>query len=106
VLKQLIIGLNLATITVTTAIGSASADLAKVAPGGGIQVTIQLLPSQQRPNLTKADVDAVQKTVGSRIKKLGLATPIFQPASGGKLIVKLVNKTPRTKSQTSSFREF
>jgi preprotein translocase subunit SecD len=56
---------------------------------GGSQLTIRLKPTKEHPNITKSDLDAVQKTIASRIQSLGIPQSEIKVAGNDEIIVRL-----------------
>ena len=56
---------------------------------GGSQLTIQLKPTAEHPQITPADIDDVKKTIDKRINGLGISNAIIQSAGIDRVIVKL-----------------
>jgi preprotein translocase subunit SecD len=56
---------------------------------GGSQLTIQVKPTKEHPNITKLDLDAVQKVVENRINGLGVSEALIQSAGNNQILVQL-----------------
>ncbi len=65
--------------------------LAQVRPQsrGGSQLTIQLKPTADRPQITPADLTAVTKTLEYRLNGLGIANASLQTVGNNRIVVKL-----------------
>ncbi len=56
---------------------------------GGSQLTIQVKPTKEHPDVTKADLDAVQKVIENRINGLGVSEALIQSAGNNQILVQL-----------------
>lgn len=56
---------------------------------GGSQLTIQVKPTKEHPDITKLDLDAVQKVIENRINGLGVSEALIQSAGNNQISVQL-----------------
>ena len=56
---------------------------------GGSQLTIQVKPTKEHPDITKSDLDAVQKVIENRINGLGVSEALIQSAGNNQILVQL-----------------
>lgn len=56
---------------------------------GGSQLTIQVKPTKEHPNITQLDLDAVQKVIENRINGLGVSEALIQSAGNNQILVQL-----------------
>jgi len=56
---------------------------------GGSQLTIQIKPTTEHPNITQLDLDAVQKVIENRINGLGVSEALIQSAGNNQILVQL-----------------
>jgi len=56
---------------------------------GGSQLTIQVKPTIEHPNITQLDLDAVQKVIENRINGLGVSEALIQSAGNNQILVQL-----------------
>lgn len=56
---------------------------------GGSQLTIQVKPTPEHPNISKFDLDAVQKVIENRINGLGVSEALIQSAGNNQVLVQL-----------------
>lgn len=56
---------------------------------GGSQLTIQVKPTKEHPDITKLDLDAVQKVIENRINGLGVSEALIQSAGNNQILVQL-----------------
>jgi preprotein translocase subunit SecD len=56
---------------------------------GGSQLTIQVKPTKEHPNVTKADLEAVQKVLDKRINGLGVSEASIQSTGNNQILVQL-----------------
>ena len=56
---------------------------------GGSQLTIQVKPTTEHPNITQLDLDAVQKVIENRINGLGVSEALIQSAGNNQILVQL-----------------
>lgn len=56
---------------------------------GGSQLTIQVKPTKEHPDITKSDLDAVQKVIENRINGLGVSEALIQSAGNNQIFVQL-----------------
>jgi preprotein translocase subunit SecD len=56
---------------------------------GGSQLTIQVKPTKEHPDVTKADLEAVQKVLDKRINGLGVSEASIQLTGNNQIIVQL-----------------
>ncbi|WP_373540631.1 protein translocase subunit SecD [Chamaesiphon sp.] len=56
---------------------------------GGSQLTIQVKPTPDHPDITPSDLDAVQKVIENRINGLGVSEALIQSAGNNQILVQL-----------------
>ncbi|WP_414567734.1 protein translocase subunit SecD [Nostoc sp. CCY 9925] len=56
---------------------------------GGSQLTIQVKPSAEIPQITERELEAVKKVVEGRINGLGVSEPVIQTVGADKILVQL-----------------
>jgi preprotein translocase subunit SecD len=56
---------------------------------GGSELTIQVKPTKEHPNISKLDIDAVQKVIENRINGLGVSEALIQSAGNNQILVQL-----------------
>ena len=56
---------------------------------GGSQLTIQVKPTKEHPDITQLDLDAVQKVIENRINGLGVSEALIQSAGNNQILVQL-----------------
>jgi preprotein translocase subunit SecD len=56
---------------------------------GGSELTIQVQPTKEHPNISKLDIDAVQKVIENRINGLGVSEALIQSAGNNQILVQL-----------------
>ncbi len=56
---------------------------------GGSQLTIQVKPTKEHPDISKLDLDAVQKVIENRINGLGVSEALIQSAGNNQILVQL-----------------
>jgi preprotein translocase subunit SecD len=56
---------------------------------GGSQLTVQVKPTKEHPNITSEDLDAVQKVLENRINGLGVSEALIQASGNDKILVQL-----------------
>lgn len=56
---------------------------------GGSQLTIQVKPTKEHPDITQLDLEAVQKVIENRINGLGVSEALIQSAGNNQILVQL-----------------
>ncbi len=56
---------------------------------GGSELTIQVKPTKEHPEISKLDIDAVQKVIENRINGLGVSEALIQSAGNNQILVQL-----------------
>ena len=56
---------------------------------GGSQLTIQVKATKEHPDITKSDLDAVQKVIENRINGLGVSEALIQSTGNNQVLVQL-----------------
>ena len=56
---------------------------------GGSQLTIQIKPTKEHPNITPLDLEAVQKVIENRINGLGVSEALIQSTGNNQVLVQL-----------------
>jgi preprotein translocase subunit SecD len=56
---------------------------------GGSQLTIQVKPTKEHPDITASDLNAVQKVIENRINGLGVSEALIQSAGNNQVVVQL-----------------
>jgi preprotein translocase subunit SecD len=56
---------------------------------GGSQLTVQVKPTKEHPNISSEDLDAVQKVLENRINGLGVSEALIQASGSDKILVQL-----------------
>jgi preprotein translocase subunit SecD len=56
---------------------------------GGSQLTIQVKPTKEHPNISQQDIDAVQKVIENRINGLGVSEALIQSTGNNQVLVQL-----------------
>jgi preprotein translocase subunit SecD len=56
---------------------------------GGSQLTIQVKPTKEHPNISPLDIEAVQKVIENRINGLGVSEALIQSAGNNQIFVQL-----------------
>lgn len=56
---------------------------------GGSQLTIQVKPTKEHPDITQLDLEAVQKVIENRINGLGVSEALIQSAGNNQIFVQL-----------------
>jgi preprotein translocase subunit SecD len=56
---------------------------------GGSELTIQIKPTKEHPNISQLDVDAVQKVIENRINGLGVSEALIQSTGNNQILVQL-----------------
>ncbi len=91
-LKQLIIWLGLMTLPIACPVLPALSDPVKssvVESQSSVRLTVKAIPTKQHPRITKADLDAIQATIGRRLDSLGLSSPKIKSVGTDRIEIEL-----------------